>query len=158
MKILNQITERLTNIAMIAIVAVMLLTVADVFMRYVFTKPIIGVFEMTEFGMIVMTFFAIGTVTLLRKHIAVDLVVERLPPRGQAILDVITLALGLAICLVLSWRGFVEGVLTQRLDIVSGQLDIPESPFRYILAVGFAVVCIVALLQLIESISKAVKK
>ena len=158
MKILSQITERLTNVAMVAIIALMFLTAADVFMRYAFAKPIIGVTELTELGMVVFTFFAIGTVTLLRKHIAVDMVVERLSPKAQGIINIITLALSLFICFFLSWRGFVEAVVTQRLAIVSSQLDLPESPFRYVLAVGFAIVCIVALLQIIEEIAKAVKK
>jgi TRAP-type C4-dicarboxylate transport system permease small subunit len=158
MKILSQVTERLTNVAMVAIVGLMLLTAADVFMRYTFSRPIQGVAETTELSMIVITFFAIGSVTFLRKHIAVDLVVDRFSPRVQAIIEIFTSLISVGICSILSWRGFVEAVITGRLKILSSQLDIPESPFRYVLAVGFAIVAVIALFQLIESIGKAVKK
>jgi TRAP-type C4-dicarboxylate transport system permease small subunit len=158
MKIISQITERLTNVAMIAVVAMMFLTAADVFMRYVFSNPITGTTEITEFGMIVITFCAIGSVTFLRKHIAVDLVIERFSPRVQAITDSITLIISLAVCIILTWRSFVEAVITQNLRITSSLLDIPESIFRYVLAVGFAIVCIVAAFQVVENIAKVVKK
>jgi TRAP-type C4-dicarboxylate transport system permease small subunit len=157
MKIIGQIIDYLTKIAMVAMLAIMLLTAVDVFMRYVFSNPITGTTELTEYGMIVI-FCAIGAVTLFRRHIAVDLVIDLFSPRTQRITDFITLFISLVICTVLTWRGFVEAVITQRINITSSLLEIPEAIFRYVLAIAFGFICIVVLCQLIEHTAKAVKK
>jgi len=157
MKIIGLIIDYLTKVAMIAMLAVMLLTAADVFMRYVFSDPITGTTELTEYGMIII-FCAIGSVTLFRRHIAVDLLFERFPLKMQRFTDIITLVVSLGICAVLSWRGFVEAIITQRIDITSSLLEIPEAIFRYVLAIAFGFICMAVLFQLIEYITKAVKK
>jgi TRAP-type C4-dicarboxylate transport system permease small subunit len=158
MKILTKISDYLRYVAMFTVTALMLLTVADIFMRYIFSNPITGVTELTENGMVVMVFLSLAAVTVLRKHISVDLVMERLSPKVQNGVEIGVLTLTVATLFIMSWRSYVEAVINMRKGIESSLLELPESPFRYILAVGLTLVTIVALIQLIQSIAKAVKR
>ncbi len=158
MKILEKISDYLRYVAMFTVTALMLLTVADIFLRYAFSNPITGVAELTENGMIVMVFMSLGAVTLLKKHISVELVVERFSPKVQNRIEIGVLTATVVTLFVLSWRSFVEAVINMRLGITSSLLDVPESPFRYILAIGFTLVTVIALIQLIQDIAKEVKR
>ena len=52
---------RVFNSAGVGILMVMMsLTVVDVFLRFVFNKPIVGAYEMSEFMMVILVFFALA--------------------------------------------------------------------------------------------------
>lgn len=62
------------SLASIALVVMMLATLADVFMRYVFNHPISGTYEFVEAMMTVFVFNGMSTAFLQRRNIVIDLV------------------------------------------------------------------------------------
>jgi TRAP-type C4-dicarboxylate transport system permease small subunit len=121
----------------------MLLTVADVFLRAALSKPIIGTTEITEQMMVAVVFLGFGWCALQRKHVQVDLFVSRYPPAMQRVIDLIINFVGLVLVAVICWRTFVGTLTVQRLGIVCSYIGVPKFPFYALTAFGWAVLFIV---------------
>jgi TRAP-type C4-dicarboxylate transport system permease small subunit len=157
MKIIESISKAMNMVAMGVLAAMMLLTVADVSLRYVFSRPITGATEITEFMIVLVGFLGLAWCAVKGAHLKVDSLVSHFSPRLQAITDSFTYLIGLAICVIIGWRSFMEGVDLKRLNVVTSLLEVPVSPFYIVLALGFAVLSLVMVAQLIQYIAKAVK-
>ena len=97
------IISLLAVVAAVALIVIMLLVGADATMRYFLNRPIRGVLEVTEMGIVALTF--LGAAWLLEKegHVKIDVIINRVNPRGQALLNGITSIVGVVICLTLAW-------------------------------------------------------
>ncbi len=75
-KILNifkRLSTYLAYIGALSLFAMMCLTVADVAGRYIFSKPILGAYELTEFMVLVLIFSFLAYTQAHKSHVAVDL-------------------------------------------------------------------------------------
>jgi TRAP-type C4-dicarboxylate transport system permease small subunit len=151
--------SRVMNIvAMIALVLMMLLTVADVLMRTLFSLPILDSPQFTQYLMVCVVFFGLAWCAAKGRHIKVDLIVSHFPSKTQEIFDSITYLLGLGICVIMTWRSLLETFVAYRYNAATTVLEIPAYPFHIILTFGIAVLCLVMLTQLVQHIYKAVKE
>jgi len=77
----------------------------EVFMRYFLNRPQMWVLETS--GYIMLHMIILGAAWLLKEegHVRMELVLSRLNPRSQLLLNVATSILGVALCLVLVWYG-----------------------------------------------------
>lgn len=138
--------------------ALMLLTVADVVLRHRFTlnQPIPGVFELTELTMVVVVFFGLAFTASKKGHIAVDLVVARLPQRWQGAVDSLTGLLSLGVFALIIWQSAIfalEAVLAYY--EVTDILDIPVFLFKLLVPLGALVLWFQLVVSLLESLRKA---
>lgn len=140
------------------LVVMMLLTVADVILRYAFSRPIRGSLELTEYFMVIVVYLAVGWCATKKGHVKVDLLVSRFSPRTQAIFDSATCLLSLMICSLICWRGFVEFKAVWLVHRVSDVLGMPAYPFHLILAIGCGVLCLVLVTNLVQFVGQAVKR
>jgi TRAP-type C4-dicarboxylate transport system permease small subunit len=139
------------------VILMMLLTVSDVFMRYLFAAPITGTTEITEY-MMVCLIVAMAWTAVEGKHVVVDLVMKLFPKRFQTAVDSINLLVCLGIYVIICWQTYVAGTFALRYNVKSALLEIPEFPFYLVLAVGFAMLCVAIVPLLIKKIGEAVKK
>ncbi len=137
--------------------AMMLLTAGDVFLRNVFNRPILGAFEITECMMSLLVASGLAYVTVTKSQIRVDVLFGRLSRRVQMVLTVITDALGLGFCMLLSWRSIVYMITEYESDTRAGVLLIPTFPFIGVVALGWLLLAIVLLKDFVELI-KELKK
>ena len=137
--------------------AMMLITVVDIFMRYLFSQALTGTSEVVEYMMVCMVFFGLAWCALKGRHITVDLVVSRLSPKAQAIVDIITYVLGLCLCFVLSWHTFLESLLQHRAGFTSQFLKVPTYPFYVVIALGFAMLFLAILSLLVRKVAELLK-
>lgn len=72
--LIGRIRQAQLGIAMAALVVMMLVTVADVFMRYVFGSPIRGAYGMTEACLVVFVFHGISMTFVGRRSVVIDLI------------------------------------------------------------------------------------
>jgi len=158
MKIIHFLSRIMNILASAVLVAMMLLTVSDVCLRYFLRRPILGTTELTENMMVCLAFFALAWCAIQQAHLKVDLVVSRFSPRIQAVCDSITLMAGLIMVALIAWRSFVEGLVVRELNIISSLIKIPAFPFYFVIAVGCALLCLVMVTQLIQNIHKAVNR
>ena len=151
--------SRVMNIvAMVALVAMMLLTVVDVLMRTLFKLPVLDSPQLTQYLMVCVVFFGLAWCAARERHIKVDLIVSRFSPRTQALFDSVTMFLGLAVTVVMTWRSLLETFVAYRYNAATTVLEIPAYPFHIILVLGLAVLCTVMLTQLIRNIREAAKR
>ena len=148
----------LHGIGQFILVLMVLVTVVDVFLRYVFSKPIVGSYELTEFMMAILVFGSVGYTMAVKGHVCVDLVTNRLPERFQSILECLTSLLAFLLFGLDTWRNVLHAGLAWKRNDVSGELYIPVSPFILFVALGIAVLSLILLVQFFQSLAKAVKK
>ena len=70
------------------VVVMILSTTWEVFVRYVFGKPTVWAHQLVMITGGLMVVLGWGYVHFLRGHVAIDLLYDRLSPRGRAIMDV----------------------------------------------------------------------
>jgi TRAP-type C4-dicarboxylate transport system permease small subunit len=156
-KIINSLSGVILYVAIILVVAMMLLTVSDVFLRYAFASPITGTTELTEFMMICLL-LGMAPCALAGQQVRVDAVVRRLRPRVQAILDIILYIPGLGVVAILAWRGYEQSRRVLEYSANSTMLDIPKFPFYVVLIVSFIILFLAMVFLLIQRIAEAVKR
>lgn len=110
----------------LVLLAVMLMTVISVAMRYTLGSPILGDFELVELGTAVAAFAFLPYAQLTRGNVAVDVFTTRAPLRLQAALTALgSLALVLIAALLL-WRMAVGGHDFYRYNEVTTNLGVPR--------------------------------
>jgi TRAP-type C4-dicarboxylate transport system permease small subunit len=116
----------------LGILAMGLILTYEVFVRYFFNAPTIWVQE-TSIYLYMWTMLAAGSYTLQkRKHVHVDLLVDRLPPRPKSLLEAMTSAVGPLFCAIVSLQAYQMIEATVRFGKVSATplrvpLWIPQS-------------------------------
>jgi TRAP-type transport system small permease protein len=91
------------RIAVIALLAMMMLTTSDVLLRKFVNKPLLGVSELVEFALGVAFFFAVPGVFARGGNIAVDMIDQWLPKCNRA-LTTLSAALAVVALVLLSWH------------------------------------------------------
>jgi TRAP-type transport system small permease protein len=134
------------------------LTCADVIGRYLFKKPILGTTEITEYMMVCIVFLAIAWCAVKNKQIVVDILLMNLKPGPKTVLNICTHFIGLGVMVIITWRNFLETLATQNSPRASAILSIKAFPFYWVMTAGLALLCLVMLVQLVQNITKMVKK
>ena len=150
------VSKAINMVGMIVLVAMMLLTVADVFLRYFFNSPIMGGTEITEY-MMVFLFLGVPWCIFNGRAIKMDLIVAKFPKNIQALLDGFTDTLGLVVMIFLTWQLFKEMKNADELGIASNVLGIPSAPSYGVLAVAVGVLCLVLAANILRNLVKGVK-
>ena len=151
------VSRFLLFIGQITLIFMVMLTVADVFLRYVLNRPILGSYELTEFMMAVLVFSTIGYTMVVKGHVVVDLVFTKLPQRSKDILECITSFIAFILFAVVAWRNALQASTAWGRNDVTAELFIPISPFILFVAIGIAVLSLVLFTQFIQSLAKAIK-
>lgn len=142
----------------VSLASMMFLTAADVTLRYVFNRPIFGAYDITQSLMVVFVSGGLAYCAIKKGHVAVDLVVSRLPQRAQVIIDSITGLLSIGIFSLIAWKTFELMQFMFGLKITSVVLLIPVFPFVGVVGLGAILLIIALLAELLNSLSKAVSK
>jgi len=155
-KIIRLIIEASGIVGVVILLAMMMMTVADVIMRYFFRRPIIGSVEISVVLMVCVVFLSIGWCALNDGHISVDIITGKLSKRGRALLDGFDNIVTLVLALIITWRSFMEAVFVKDMEVTSPLLAIPRYPFVLVTSFGFLLLFFAALILFIKNI-KSVK-
>lgn len=150
--VIDRLSQWLGILATVFVMAIMVLTVIDVLLRFVFNFPIQGSVELCEYFIVMGGFLGAAWCAVKGGHVKVGMIIDRLSPRAQCIADVVNYVLGIIVIPLVSWRLFIQGDNVRIEDITSSNLEIPAFPFYYLAAFGFAILALVILVQLIKSI------
>ncbi len=142
-------------IASIILMALMLITTADVAGRYFFNQPLTGVFDLTHFAVLIMVFFGLAYCGFRGGHVAIELLYDRLNRRVAKILDRVINLVGATFFLVIAWRTVVQSIDIKEFKESSQLLLIPFYPFYWLVAFGCVVFAIVMLMRIVVPEQKA---
>jgi TRAP-type C4-dicarboxylate transport system permease small subunit len=148
----------LNNIGIAFLMLLMFLITADVLLRAVLKRPILGTNELSEFMMIIVVYLAVAYTQYTKSHVSVDLVISRFPQRIQDIIDSFIYLLSLIICSLMTWRAFADVKRIFDINRVSDVLNVPVAPFQLVMASGFFLFSVVLLRDFIHTLRKAIKK
>jgi TRAP-type C4-dicarboxylate transport system permease small subunit len=113
-----------------SVAAMMLLTCADVVLRYL-RRPIPGTYEMVGLLGAVFVSFALAQTSIEKGHIAVEFLVQRLSPGVQVAVDAVNALICTGLFAIISWQSFLYAGKLRRLGEVSMTLQMPIYPFVY---------------------------
>jgi TRAP-type C4-dicarboxylate transport system permease small subunit len=153
----NPISKIVNRIASGVLFFMMLLTIADVFLRKVFSRSILGTVEVSEFMLLILVFFALAQTEVLNGHVKVDLVMGRFSERSQAMVDAITQLACFFLFGLFTWSGLVYSGKMKEAAEVSQDLWLPIFPFVYVVALGCALLSLVLLTKFFMALVKIIK-
>lgn len=81
--------QGLTYLCSAILFVMMLLTISDVVLRYVFNSPLKGAYELTELSLAMLIYAGLPLVSLRNLHVTTDFLDQFLGPRGQKIAAVL---------------------------------------------------------------------
>lgn len=130
---------------------------AEVTMRYLFNRPLSGHLELTQLLIAPSVFLALSYVQAHRGHVGMDLLVGRLRPRARHLVETFTLAVALAAFVIIAWFSWGAAYLSLEMGDVTPTAYLPTWWSKAAVPVGSALLCLRLFLQLVESITAAVR-
>jgi len=126
-----------------------------VFTRYVLRNPDPYTYEIDSILMLVCVIFAIAHTQKLGRHLRIDLLDRSLPETLRLfLLNFIGPAIGLTFCAVVTWKTWEAAwSALQTGEVTRGTWVIPTFPMRIIVPIGFGLLCLVLLAQILRYIA-----
>ena len=149
--IVDTVNERLARVISFFLLALCLLMVYEVIMRYVFTNPSHWAFESSLFIYGGIGIFGGAYVLLHGQHVRLDVFYGRLSPRTKAILDLVTVPIFFLVLAVILWQGGVkayDSVLIR--EVTDSMWGPPIYPIKIVIVVG-------TFLLLLQGIAKFIR-
>lgn len=147
----HYLNRLLVVLAGLCLLILIFMTSANVLLR-IFWKPIPGTFELMGYFGALLAAFALGYTQMQGKHIAVDVLVAKFPAKAKIFLRVVN---NLVCCLLFSLAGWQIGAkasILREYGEVTETLRIPYYPFTYAVAVGFIILTLVLLTDLLKTL------
>ncbi|MBN2062394.1 MAG: TRAP transporter large permease subunit [Deltaproteobacteria bacterium] len=151
--------SRWTNIAgLAALFSMVLVTFVDVFMRYIFNRPIKGVLEITEVIMICAIFLAVAHTYDDKGHVCIDVITSKLSDKAKTIMEFMTTLIGVGIFVIIVWQVLEVTILFLEDRRIHSQLImIPSGPFAAVIALGCTSVLLLVIRDLLRNAVEAVR-
>lgn len=135
--IFDHVTDFLAILAGVLIVAMMLLMTFEALLRYFFLIGLAWATEISEYMLFLIGFFGAAWLLKKRGHVSIEMVGSLLNPKAQTILNMVTSATGVIVCLIIAWySGETAWEHFQSGTPVVKSLSIPKFPFLAILSLG----------------------
>ncbi len=149
--IVDTVNARLARVLSFLLLALCLLMVYEVVMRYLFNDPSHWAFESSLFIYGGIGILGGGYVLLHGQHVRLDVFYGRLSPRNKAILDLVTVPVFFLVLVVLLWQGGVkayDSVLIR--EVTASMWGPPVYPVKIIIVVA-------TFLLLLQGIAKFIR-
>jgi|GEM_PF-3552494 len=153
---IEKTARQFSNIAAVALVGLMLIGLMEVVMR-LFSKSIPGAFEISGFLGVFVASFAVAETALLKGHIAVVFVLQKLPLRRKIAWEGTLALLGGLLFLAITYGSFLYALQIYRAKEVSMTIAMPTYPFVLGLALGLLLLAIVLLAQSARSYKRLLR-
>jgi TRAP-type C4-dicarboxylate transport system permease small subunit len=103
MSLLRRLTQRLSDVAALAVAAMTFLTIADILMKNIFHRPISGTFEMVELALVVAVFLGFPEIFRGQTNIVVDIVDHLFRPGLVRVFKIAGTLVTLCFLVLLGW-------------------------------------------------------
>ena len=153
-RVIRDISVNINRIGVGFLAVMMFMTGIDVVMRYIFNRPISGVYELTELMMVILVFFGLAYAQVNKEHVAVDLVYTRFAPKMKTIANCVSCFLCMGLFVIMTWQSIKQAQGKWNSGLMTGTLGIPLWPFYLITAMGCLVTCFVFIADLLKSARK----
>ena len=154
-RVLEKVIVIMGTVCTVCILILMLLTTADVVLRYIFSAPIKGAYEISEILLLSAVFLGMAFAQLHREHVKTDLFVVHLSRRTNLILETVLLFPALLMYALLVWCGavgFWDSWTTG--EYRWGLIRIPLWQARLMIPLGVSVFCLILIRDIVFNFRK----
>ena len=141
------------RIAGIILIFLVLTLVGDTVGRFI-GYPILGSFELVQYGFALIVCFSIAYTDVEGGHIVIDLFFDRFPKTVKVIFTKISEILCIIISILIIWRLISDGLNSMSLSERSSTLQVPIFFFILAIAFGFIILALVLILKSLNSIGE----
>jgi len=156
-KAVTRISDFFNMIASAALVLMMVLSCADIFMRYLFSRPITGTYDVVGLSGAVLVSFALPYTMLKKGHVAVELLVQSLSRGKQLVIETFSHLLGISLFLVMVWQAILLSRDMKAAGEVTPTVHLPFYPIVYCMALCFFILSLAILVNLLHVWTKRAK-
>lgn len=151
------VNRALAAVAGLALIAMMLFTVADMVLRGI-GRPVAGSYEVIGWLSATAMALALGYAQLHKGHVAIDLVVERLGPRTRAVIEALTGLASLLLFVAVAWYVGSYGAVLHESGSLSETLKAIVYPWVYLVAIGAAGLALALLVDFLRALARVFVK
>ncbi|MDO5494403.1 MAG: TRAP transporter small permease [bacterium] len=152
-RIIRSFTSVLGVIATLATVVMMVAISTDVFYRLFYQRSVPGILEISETALVAAVFLGMAYTGSTNSHIQLDLLTERLPAKVRQVVVTIAWALTVVFCAWATYATTLRAMAsTQEKEIRMGLVNWPMYPSRWLIAIGFAAMLVVAIWNLVRTL------
>jgi TRAP-type C4-dicarboxylate transport system permease small subunit len=145
-------TRWLLWLGVAAAVASMIITFVGVVSYKAFKAPILGVWDLGSFLLLVSLAATGGVVLINDRHLGVDVVVARFPKRVQAVVESVVSFLSLIVSVTAIWYSILKGLSLIKSGEYSLTTGIPWYPFAFMVAAGFVPIALLFFVRIVKAI------
>jgi len=151
---LAAIERALTVIAVVFLFVIMVLVVADVFMRYVMNRPFSFTYDLIGLYLLAgVFFFTLSDALREHVHVGVDILLHRFSPAGRRLSEIVTALAGLFVFVLICKVGFERALENyQQNDVLAGAIPWPTWISAALVPFGCGVLVLRLALQLIGNV------
>lgn len=149
--VLGVLERALTIIAVLFLFSIMVLVVADVFMRYAVNRPFSFTYDLIGLYLLAGVFFLTLSDTLREHaHVGVDILQSRFSPAGRRLSEIVTALAGLFVFALICKVGFDRALDNyEQHDVLAGAIPWPTWISAALVPLGCGVLALRLVLQLI---------
>ena len=130
-------------------------TTGDVIGRYALNRPLPAAYEVSLIFLIYITFWGIAYVQSRGGHMRLGFLWQRFGPRGRAILDILTILIGLFLFAIITWQGWIWAIQSWTTkESTMGAWTVPLFPGRIGLAIGSSILLIQYIIDLVRNVAQ----
>jgi TRAP-type C4-dicarboxylate transport system permease small subunit len=152
-KFLERVIGLVSVVSYVGFGLIMLITVVDVFMRFVFNSPILGSYEIIERIVFCGVFASFAYAQLQKSHIQISMALLLLPRRLRYVCVTLTGLLSAGIVLIMAYAAVVQAQTAFKAHYVTGVLKIPLYPFYWIEGVTMFAFFVTLLFDAVKSMA-----
>jgi len=156
-KLLRWISHKGNIIGAGVLLCLMVLITANVVYR-LFGSTIVATFDLVELLIVVVVAFALPYAATEGFHTVVTILTSRMPERLAAIFRTVTASASFCFCAMVTWQSAVITLENSRFGEVTEVTGISIIPFRWIWTVGFGLVSLTLILDILNSLRRVMRK
>ncbi|PKM78714.1 MAG: TRAP transporter small permease [Firmicutes bacterium HGW-Firmicutes-15] len=155
--LVQSLSHALDSIAGFCIVATMAVVVLNIVLRVALGNPLLGTMDYVTLLMALTVGLGLAYCGFKNGHIAVDLIIEKLSKKTQAIIDTFTNLISLVFWAVSAWYMMGYARTMAQTNLVAPTTQIPLYPVIYLISFGLMVLCLVLVLKISDAVRKVTK-
>ena len=153
----DRINQVIGACGVVIIIALTLMTVADIIMRRFFSMPFSFSFEVTQLMLVVIVFCSIPYSTNKMRHVSIEVLVNMFPEKLNRRIAIFGDFFCVAVLAAICWQCIDKGFRSYNIGTMTGELEIPLYPFYFFVSFGAALACISLLARIILTLKESAK-
>ncbi len=154
--VIRKIGDVIASCSLVFFCVLMLLTVADILLRYIFSKPVPGTLEIGTAMLPWIVFLGFAFALSKGLHVRLTLITDRFSPRAQLWMDILAYVLGFALCVSMTYLGWIQFWQSFSIrEVMLAPVQVPWWIGKLAFPIGMFIVSLQYLSSLLIMVTKA---